>query len=371
MFALLAKARGMERAGKDIIHFEIGDPDFDSPQHVKEAAKFALDNNETHYTESIGIPEFREATAAYIKRNLGFSPDLDQVLACPANAVIDFVARCVVNPGEEVIYPDPGFPTYHSVIAYNGMVPVGVSIKEKNNFRMNPEDVRAKVTDKTRLIIMNSPQNPTGSVMTKEEVLEMANIAKEHDVYLLSDETYSKMLYEKEHHSPGVLDECRERTIILGSLSKEYSMSGWRLGYAVGPKDVIEKMSLLLQTILSCLPRFTQLGGVSALTGDQAFLNERMDILQERRDILIGGLNDLDGVSCVTPEAAFYAFANVIKTGITSAKYADRALEEVGVCMLPGECFGEFGNGYVRLSFGSTSKEMIEDALGRLKRIQI
>ncbi|MCR4325547.1 MAG: pyridoxal phosphate-dependent aminotransferase [Patescibacteria group bacterium] len=367
MFGLMAKAQEMERAGRKIIHFEIGDPDFNTPAHVIEAAKDALDANLTHYTNSMGLREFREAVVDYTETNWGFRPSIEQVLISPANAAIDFLARCVANPGDEIIYPDPGFPTYYSVVHYNGMVPVPVQLKEANEFRLDPRDVAEKITDKTRLIIMNSPSNPTGSVMTKEEVIGMAHLAKERDAYLLSDEIYFKVTYGKTHYSPSALDKCEERTIILGSLSKIYSMTGWRLGYAIGPEALIKKMGLLLETILSCLPAFTQLGGVAALTGDHRFLSRRMSILQERRDALVEGLNALPGVSCVVPDGAFYVLPNISKTGLTPEEYSEKLLEKAGVCVLPGSCFGTFGGEFVRLSYGSASVDVIQEALAKMK----
>lgn len=368
MFHLLAKAQEMEKAGREIIHFEIGDPDFDSPDHVKEAAKKAIDENLTHYTHSMGMLECREAVADYVEHNWGFRPSINQILICPANAVIDFVTRCVVNPGEEVIHPDPGFPTYSSVIAYNKMISVGVGLNEKNDFRMNPDDVSRKISEKTRLLIINTPQNPTGSVMTKEEVLEIAKIAELNDIFLLSDEVYSAITYGKTHYSPTIRDQCRERSILLGGLSKIYSMSGWRIGYAVGPEKLIEKMGLLLQTIISCMPAFVQLGGKAALSGDQTYLDERFETLKHRRNALIKGLNNLPGMNCIMPEGSFYAFPNIDGTGMTSEEYSLKLLHDSGVCVLPGNCFGNFGEGFVRLSYASTSLTVIKSALEKMRK---
>jgi len=367
MFALLAQAKEMERVGRRIIHFEIGDPDFDSPKHVIEAAKNSLDNNMTHYTNSMGMMEFREAIAEYTNSHYGFKPQINQILVCPANAIIDFTVRCVADAGDEIIHPDPGFPTYHSVIAYNGMKAVGIQLKEENSFRMDPEDIRKNITNKTRLIIINSPQNPTGAVMRKDEIAQIAKIAQEHDIYLLTDEVYSKIIYSGQHYSPAIYDRCRDRTIILNSLSKAYSMSGWRLGYALGPQKLIEKMGLLLQTILSCLPGFTQVGGIATLSGDQSFLPGRMEILKQRRDVLIKGLNALPDLTCLVPEGAFYVFANIKKTGMTSDEYSRNLLAESGVCVLPGNCFGKFGEGYVRLCYASSSVKLIQEALDKMK----
>lgn len=235
MFNLMAQARQLAQKGKKIIHYEIGDPSFNSPQVAKDALKHALDQNLTHYTESPGITPFRRAITDYINTHYGFKPDLEQVMACPANALIDFVCRCLVNPGQEIILPDPGFPTYYSAIGYNGFVPVGIKLAETNDFRLNPHDVEEKITDKTRLIIINSSQNPTGSVMTADEIEQIYQIAEKHDLYLLSDEVYSRIIYDVTFHSPSKFDQCRQRTIILKSLSKVYAMTGWRLGYAVAP----------------------------------------------------------------------------------------------------------------------------------------
>lgn len=369
MFHLLAKACELEKNGKKIIHFEIGDPNFNSPVHAVEAVKRALNENLTHYTNSMGIIELREAVIEYTRLNWDFKPAMDQVLICPANAIIDFVVRCVVDPGEEVICPDPGFPTYSSVLNYNGVKTIGVQLREKDNFRMDPDEIRSKITNKTKLIIINVPQNPTGSVMTREEILEVVEIAEEHGIYLLSDEVYAKIIYDKMHFSPGIIDQCKQRTIILNSLSKVYSMSGWRLGYAVGPSELIKKMGLLLQTIVSCLPAFTQHGGIAAILGDQQLVNERVMILKKRRDLLINGLNKLSGVSCVMPDGAFYAFPNITGTGMDGDEFSDKMLQEAGVCVLPGNCFGKFGKNYVRLSYASTEDEEIIEALNRMAKV--
>lgn len=368
MFHLLKRARDMEKDGKRIIHFEIGDPNFDSPMSAIDIAKKALDDNLTHYTDSMGIIEFRNSVSQYTNKYWGFKPSIEQILECPANAIIDFTIRCTTNPGEEVIYPDPGFSTYYSAISYNGMVPIGIQLKEENNFRMNPRDVREKITDNTRLIIMNTPNNPTGSVMTKEEVLDMAQMAEENDIYLLSDEVYARITYDKTHYSPSIVDKCRERCILLDSLSKTYSMSGWRLGYAIGPEKLMEKIGLLLQTIMSCQPAFTQLGGSTVLIDDKGILDENVKKLRERRDVLIEGIDKIPGVFCIIPEGSFYVFVNIRDTGMSSDMYAEELLVNTGVCVLPGTCFGKYGEGYIRLCYASTSIEEIEDAIYKIRK---
>jgi len=368
MFELMAQARELARTGKKIIHFEIGDPNYDSPQAAKDAAKDALDQNLTHYTESPGIPAFRQALVQYIATHYDFRPDIDQVMVCPANALIDFVCRCLVNPGEEIILSDPGFPTYFSAIAYNDFIPVGVKLLESNDFRLNPDDVEKKITDKTRLIIMNSSQNPTGSVMTADEVEHIYRIAEKHDLYLLSDEVYSRIIFDVIFHSPSKFDHCRERTILLKSLSKVFAMSGWRLGYAVAPPPIIEKLYLLSQTILSCLPHFTQLGGIAALESSPEFFDNNMRELRQRRDTLTAGFNAIPGISCVTPQGAFYAFPNITATGLTSDEYCRQLLHQTGVCALPGNCFGPHGEGYIRLSYGSVTVAEIEESLQKINQ---
>jgi aspartate/methionine/tyrosine aminotransferase len=234
---------------------------------------------------------------------------------------------------------------------------------------MNPNDVRNRITDRTRLIIINTPQNPTGAVMTEQEVLEIASIAQEHDLYLLSDEVYAKIVYDKVHHSPSVTDHCKDRTIILNSLSKTYAMSGWRLGYAIGPERLIKKMGLLLQTIVSCQPAFLQYGGMNALLNSKSFLHDKVQILKKRRDVLVEGLNTLPGVSCTTPSGAFYAFANVMNTGMSGYEFAYKMLSDAGVCVSHGSCFGAFGEGYIRFCYASTPVDVIEQALDRMRKV--
>lgn len=368
MFKLLAKVNELEAQGRRLLHFEIGDLDFNSPPTAVMAAHKAMREGKTHYVNSMGIPELRDAVCDDTERELGWRPTREQVIIIPANAIIYFTIRCVANPDEEVIFPDPGFPTYYAAINFTGVRGVPVPLREQNQFRMSPDDIRQQITDKTRLIIINSPNNPTGAVMTKEDIESAASIAEGADVYLLSDETYGKMTYGAPHFSPSVRDRCRERTILLNSFSKAYSMTGWRLGYAIGPEEVIDKMGLLLQTIISCVPPFIQYGGVAALTAGGRFTELMMEELRRRRDIIVPGLNSLSGVSCLTPDAAFYAFPNIAETGLSSEQFADIMLERAGVALLPGSNFGKYGEGYVRLSF-TTSLETIERALEAIRGV--
>lgn len=369
MFNVLQKVQQMEREGKNIIHFEIGDPDFPTPKNISDAAIVAIKDNKTHYASSFGIDELREAICKTTLKSRGFLPNKEQVLVAPgANILIYYAVRCLVNPGDEVIVPDPGFPTYYSVIDSCGAVPVRVPLKEENGFRMNPDDVRKLVTDKTRLIILNSPQNPTGSVMTKDEIKEVAKIAEEFDVFLYSDEIYARVVFDEsaEFSSPGSYDQCKERTIIANGFSKAFAMTGWRIGTAIGPEDVIAKMALLLQTTSSSVTPFIQYAAIEAINGDQSEVNKMVKEYKERRDILVEGLNSIKGISCLSPGGAIYLFPNIKGTGMTSEEFADFILREANVALLPGTNFGECGEGYVRMCCVN-SKENIIEGLRRIK----
>lgn len=368
MFKLLDRARQLESQGRSILHFEIGDPDFRTPDNIVRAASEAMQNGFTHYTSSLGTIDFRRAICKATQVSRGFEPQMDQVLVTPgANIAIFYAVFCLVDPGCEVIVPDPGFPTYYSTIKMCGAVPVRVPLKEENGFRMNPADVEKRITDKTRLIIINSPHNPTGSVMTGEEIREMYRLAEKYDLYLYSDEIYARMIYDEAgFHSPSVYDRCLERTIVSNGFSKAFAMTGWRLGAVIGPPDVIERMGLLLQTTSSCVSPFIQMAGVEAITGDQAPVKAMMTEYRARRDILVGGLNAIPGFSCLTPGGAFYAFANIRETGMSSEAIADYLLEDAGVAVLPGTNFGEYGEGYIRLCY-ATAKNDINEAVARIR----
>ena len=366
-FEYLAKAQALERQGREILHFEIGQPDFPTPQHIKEAAFEAINNNFTGYVSSSGILELKEAIQEEVEQSRGYRPDIDQILVLPgAKPGIFYPMMAVADPGDEIIYPDPGFPTYGSVVKYLNAGDVPVGLKEENEFRLNPDDIAAKITPKTKLLILNSPQNPTGSVMTKSELEEIAEMAEEHDFFVLADEIYSKMLYDAKFHSVTVRDETKERTILLDGFSKSYSMTGWRLGYIVGPKELIEKMGLVMINALSCTTSFVQKAGVAALEGSQEGLYEMMKAFRERRDAIVKGLNEVPDFSCLTPEGAFYAFPNIKATGKTSKEMADFVLNEAGVCCLPGSSFGPNGEGYLRFSY-ATSVEKISQAIAKIK----
>ena len=364
MFQVFAKAQELERQGKKIIHFEIGDPDFDTPENVVEAACNALKKGDTHYTNSSGLPEFKKASADVTERSRGFRPGMDQILVTAGgNVQIYYAVACLVNPGEEVIIPDPGFVSYNSIIQFVGAKAVKVPLREENEFRLNPDDVKRAVTEKTRMIIINSPHNPTGSVMTEEEIRRVYEIAEERDVYLLSDEVYTRMIYKDsdvKFSSPSKYDHCRKRTLVVHAFSKSYAMTGWRLGAVTGPPDVIAKMGLLLETTSSCVSPFIQRAGIEALTGSQEPINTMVHELRERRDVMVAGLNALSGITCLKPKGAFYAFPNIRGTGLTSQEFADVMLEKAGVALCPGHYFGENGEGYVRLCYASSISNIKE-----------
>ncbi len=370
MFKLLGQIQEMEKAGRSIIHFEIGDPDFSTPSNIVAAACRSLQGGETHYTSSMGMREFRESACYATEASRGFRPTLSQVLVTPgANIIIYYAVRCLVDPGEEVIVPDPCFPTYLSVIRFCGAKAVKVPLREENEFRLSPEDIQKRITPKTRLIIMNSPQNPTGAVMTRKEIDKVYSIAREHDVYLLSDEIYARMVYEDSprFYSPSVHDSCKERVIITNGFSKAFAMTGWRLGCAIGPEDVIDKMGLLLQTTSSCVAPFIQRAGIEAIKGSQDDVRAMMAEYRSRRDILVDGLNGLPGVTCLKPGGAFYLFPNITGTGMSDEQFAKVMLEEAGVGLLPGSNFGENGSGHVRLCY-AVSREQISEGVDRMKK---
>ncbi|MDG6218230.1 MAG: pyridoxal phosphate-dependent aminotransferase [Candidatus Thermoplasmatota archaeon] len=364
----LAKANQMQAEGHDMIRFEIGQPDFDTPDVVKNAAKKALDEGFTHYVPTDGIPELRKAIQQDIEDTRGFRPDLDQIMVLPgAKPGLFFGIMATVQQGDEVIYQNPFYFTYDSMFGFLGAKKVQVPLYEKDEFRMTPESIKERINDDTKLILLNSPQNPTGGVLTKNDVKTIAELAEAHDAFVLSDEIYSKMLYDgHKHYSPAYIDECKERTMIVDGFSKAYSMTGWRLGYIVAPKEIIHKIDLLFADVASCTTSFVQKGGVAALTHGQSFVDEIMKRFSERRKAIVKGLNEVPGFSCIYPKGAFYVFPNISKTGMSSEKLANYIIEEAKVCLLPGTAFGSQGEGFLRLSYAS-SLESIQEGIKRLK----
>ncbi|MCK4902304.1 MAG: pyridoxal phosphate-dependent aminotransferase, partial [Thermoplasmatales archaeon] len=317
---------------------------------------------------SIGILELRKAVQDEIEKTRGYRPDLKQIVITPGlKPGIFFSMLAIVNSGDEVIYQDPGYPTYGSVSSFIGAKGVLVPLLEENEFRMNPDDIKARITDKTKLIIVNSPQNPTGSVMTKSELDDLAELAEEHDIFVVSDEIYSKMTYESDHFTPTSRDEAKERTVLLDGFSKYFAMTGWRLGFMVAPVEMVERLRDFLVSAVSCTAAFTQWAGVEALTGDQSFISEMMNRFKTKRDRIVKGLNSLPGFSCLSPKGAFYAFPNIKETGMTSQECADHLLYNAGVACLPGTAFGPYGEGYLRFSY-ATTLENIDKAIDRIKK---
>jgi len=368
MFKVLDEVKKLEKKGEHIIHFELGDPDFDTPKHIIEAAYDSMKKGETHYTSSMGLYDLRVAASEVTLASRDFKPEIEQVLVAPgANILIYLAVKCLVNPGEEVIVPDPGFPTYYSVLKLCQVKPVRIPLLEKNKFRMNPDDIRKAITPKTRLIIINSPNNPTGSVMTPEEIDEIYKIAYEKGIYLFSDEIYSRMIYDDiKFHSPSINDHCKHTVIVANGFSKAFAMTGWRLGVAIGPEPVIEKMGLLVQTLCSCVPPFIQRSGIAALKGDQTEIFKMVETYKQRRDVLVEGLNEIQGITCLKNEGAFYVFPNITGTGMKSEEFADFMLKKAKVALLPGTNFGEYGQGYIRLTYAAS----ITDIKEGLKRIR-
>jgi aspartate/methionine/tyrosine aminotransferase len=368
-FEVLAKAQELERQGKNILHFEIGEPDMETPNNIVQAGIKAIKDKKTHYEPSIGVLKLRKAVQNEIEKTRGYRPDLKQIVITPGlKPGIFFSMIATVNPGDEVIYQDPGYPTYGSVTSYLNAKQIMVPLLEENEFRMNPDDIKKRITSKTKLIIVNSPQNPTGSVMTKSEMDEIAEIAEDNDVFVISDEVYSKMTYDTKHYTPTLRDQAHERTILLDGFSKYYAMTGWRLGYIIAPVKIAERLQDFLVSAISCTSSFTQYAGVEALTGDQSFINMMMNRFKEKRDKIIKGLNSIKGFHCKKPKGAFYTFPNIKDTGMTSQNCADHLLYNAGVAVLPGTAFGPYGEGYLRFSYASSLKN-IDLAIEKIKKI--
>lgn len=362
MFKILSRIKELERSGKKIIHFEIGDPDFETPPNIIDAAVKALHNGFTHYSDSMGDYEFRSLIAKNNMFSRGFSPEISQILVTPgANMLIYYAVACLVNPGDEVIVQNPCFPTYLSVFNFCGVKPVFVPLLEKNDFRLNPSDLEARITDKTRMIIINSPHNPTGAIMLPDELQRVYEIAQKNRIYLYLDEIYSRLNYgEIPFYSPSILDKCREYTIIANGFSKAFAMTGWRLGVGIGPKNVMAKMGLLLQTTSSCVSSFIQKAGIEAITGTQDSVKKMVATYKKRRDLLVSGLNNIKGISCINPGGAFYVFPNIKSTGLNSSDFAVRLLEEAGVGVCSGSDFGSCGENYIRLCYATSEQDIIE-----------
>jgi aspartate aminotransferase len=368
-FEVLAKAKALEAQGKDIIHLEIGEPDFDTPENIRQAAIEAIGSGWTHYTPASGIPRLKKAIASYIEKTRGISVDPNEVVAVPGGKpIIFFSILALIDEGDEVIYPNPGFPIYESVINFVGAKPVPIPLKEEKDFRLDTEELAGLITPKTKLIIINSPQNPTGGVLTEDDLAKIAELAKKHDLMLLSDEIYSEILYDGElHHSITRVAGMKERTIILDGFSKTFAMTGWRLGYGVMPVELAEQITKLMINSNSCNAGFTQIAGAEGLTGPFDDVRNMVAEFTRRRDAIVEGLNKIPGISCRKPKGAFYVFPNIRGTGKASKFLEGYLLNEAGVAVLSGTSFGKYGEGYLRLSYAN-SLNNINKAISRIDK---
>jgi aspartate/methionine/tyrosine aminotransferase len=365
-FEVLANARALEAKGRSVIHLEIGEPDFDTPVNIVEAAVDALHNGWTHYGPSAGFPELRQTIAEYISRTRGVPVAPEEVVVVPgAKPIIFFAILALVEKEDEVIYPNPGFPIYESMINFVGAKAVPIQLREENDFRLDVSELADRITDRTRMVIINSPQNPTGGVLTEKDIRDIAAAIGDRDITVFADEIYSRLIFEGEHHSIYSLPGWRERTILLDGFSKTYAMTGWRLGYGVMRADLAQHFSRLMTNANSCTASFTQVAGIEALRGDQASVDKMREEFRRRRDFFVAGLNRIKGFSCRMPKGAFYVFPNISKTGWTSKKLADALLQEAGIACLAGTAFGAYGEGYLRLSVAN-SIENLEKALAQI-----
>lgn len=374
-FEVLAKAKKLEAQGKDVVHLEIGEPDFDTPKNIIDAACLALNSGYTHYTPAPGIPEVRETIAEYIRSHKNVAASADDVVIVPGGKPIMFFSiMATVNPGDEVIYPNPGFPIYESVIRFVGGKPVPIPLREENQFRLDVQELAQLITPKTKMLIINSPGNPTGGVLTSEDVKAIADLVRGKEILVLSDEIYDRIVYGDTHPlSIASLPGMKDWTIILDGFSKTYAMTGWRLGYGVMHPEISARIAQLMVNSNSCTSAFTQMAGKEALTGPQDEVDTMVAEFKRRRDIMVNGLNSISGVSCILPEGSFYVFPNLKSFGKDCKEIADYLLNDAGVACLGGTAFGSYGEGYLRFSYANSvaniqkALERIETALGKMR----
>ena len=365
-FEVLNRARALERQGKDIIHLEIGEPDFDTPENVVNAGVEALRAGWTHYGPSAGLPELRDAIAEEVSRTRGVRVQPEEVVVVPGGKpIIFFSILSLVNKGDEVIYPNPGFPIYESMVNYVGGNAIPIHLREEKDFSLDVDELAHLISDRTRLIILNSPQNPTGGVLDERDIQQIAEVIGDRNIFVLSDEIYSRLVFEGQHHSIMAEPGFKDRTILLDGFSKTYAMTGWRMGYGVMRPDLAVQIARLMTNSNSCTASFSQIAGVEALQGDQSSVHHMRDEFRKRRDMFVAGINQIKGFSCRMPRGAFYVFANVTRTGWKSKQLADALLDEAGVACLSGASFGEFGEGYIRFSVAN-SMENLARALERI-----
>lgn len=366
-FEVLNRARALERQGKEIIHLEIGEPDFDTPSNVVEAGVEALRKGWTHYGPSAGLPELRQAIADYVSRTRKVPVSSDEVVVVPGGKpIIFFTILALIESGDEVLYPNPGFPIYESMVNYSVGKGIPIPLREDRDFSVDVKELASLITDHTRLIILNSPHNPTGGILTKKDILDIAEAIGDRNILVLSDEIYSRLIYDGEHFSIMSVPGFKDRTILLDGFSKTYAMTGWRLGYGVMRADLASQIAKLVTNSNSCTASFTQMAGIEALRGDQSSVDKMSDEFRRRRDTFVAGLNKIKGFSCRMPKGAFYAFPNITKTGWPSKKLADALLEDAGVAALAGTAFGAYGEGYLRFSVAN-SLENLNKALSRIE----
>jgi aspartate aminotransferase len=360
-FEVLAKARRLEAEGKRIVHLEIGEPDFATPDNIVEAGISAMQNGYTHYTPASGIMEAREAVAGFVTRMLKTQVDPTEVVLVPGSKnVLLFTLLACIEPGDEVILPDPGYPAYSSLVNFIGAIPKTVTLREESGFRMDLEELASLVTPKTRMLIINTPQNPTGGVLTAEDVSFVCELAQKHDLLVVSDEIYSQLVYGFHHVSPLSQPGMRDRTVLMDGLSKSYAMTGWRLGYAVAPKPLAAKLDQLMINSSSCAAGFTQMAAIEALSAPESeFAVARLvKVFEQRRNLVVDSINRIPGMRCARPQGAFYAFPNIEGTGFGERELADRLLSEAGVAVLPGTAFGRAGAGFIRIAYTQSEDEL-------------
>jgi len=366
-FVVLARARELEAQGRSIIHLEIGEPDFDTPEHVKEAGIASIRANRTHYTPAQGIAELRDAIAAYVKRTRGIEVTRHNVVVSPgAKATIALTLMALLNPGDEVVIPDPAYPAYRSIVTYVGALPVSVPLLESKAFRFDVATLEAAITPKTKMLVINSPHNPTGGILTRDDIAGIAAIARKHEILVMSDEIYNRHCYDAEFASYYGLASMPERTILVDGFSKAWAMTGWRLGFGVYPKNIADAVGALMLNTVSCTATFVQDAGIDALVGDDRPVQAMRDEFRRRREVLVRGLCDIPGVKCQTPGGAFYVFPNVSAIERDDVKLANYILEEGNVAVLGGSTFGPNGKGFIRVSYAN-SENNLREALKRMR----
>jgi aspartate aminotransferase len=366
-FEVLNRARALEKQGKDIVHLEIGEPDFDTPANVVDAGVNALRKGWTHYGPAAGLPDLRQAIADYVSRTRNVSVASEEVVVVPGGKpIIFFTILALIDEGDEVIYPNPGFPIYESMINYVGGHAVPIPLREERDFSVDVKELASLITSRTKLIILNSPHNPTGGTLTRKDILAIAEAIGDRNIMVLSDEIYSRLIYEGEDFSIMSVPGFKDRTILLDGFSKTYAMTGWRMGYGVMRADLATHVSRLMTNSNSCTASFTQIAGIEALRGDQSSVDKMNAEFKHRRDVFVAGLNKIKGFSCRMPKGAFYTFPNITRTGWPSKKLADALLEEAGVACLSGTAFGAYGEGYLRFSVAN-SLENLNKALARIE----